>query len=87
MLLHSRKVQLMQELKSIDHAGRIEFIEWITEQVDARLSNKITFNDEAHFNLDDFGNRQNGRIWGLENLRVIVENQMHSQRVTVWCEF
>ncbi|EFN87925.1 hypothetical protein EAI_17175, partial [Harpegnathos saltator] len=30
---------------------------------------------------------QNCRIWGSENPRVIVEKQMHPQRVIVWCGF
>ncbi|CAK9827077.1 hypothetical protein ANTRET_LOCUS4812 [Anthophora retusa] len=39
-------------------------VEWIMEQqqVDADFSNKIIFNDEAHFHLDGFVNRQNCRI-------------------------
>ncbi|EFN79524.1 hypothetical protein EAI_06736, partial [Harpegnathos saltator] len=48
---------------------------------------KIIFSDEAHFHLDGLVNRQNCRIWGSENPRVIVEKQMHPQRVTVWCGF
>lgn len=87
--LHAYKVQLAQELKPTDHAQRREFVEWIMEQqqVDADFSNKIIFSDEAHFHLDGFVNRQNCRIWGSENPRVIVEKQMHPQRVTVWCGF
>ncbi|EFN79402.1 hypothetical protein EAI_09473, partial [Harpegnathos saltator] len=41
------------------------------------------FSDEADFHLDGLVNRQNCRIWGSENPRVIVEKQMHPQRVTV----
>lgn len=87
--LHAYKVQLTQELKPNDHAQRREFVEWIIEhqQVDPDFSKKIILSDEAHFHLDGFVNRQNCRIWGSENPRVIVEKQMHPQRVTVWCGF
>lgn len=44
------------------------------------ISNKIIFRDEAHFHLDGVVNRQNCRIWGAENSRVIVKKQMHPQR-------
>ena len=66
-----------------------EFVEWIIEhkQVDADFLNKVMFSDEAHFHLDSFVNRQNCRIWVSENPYVIVEKQMHPQRVTVWCGF
>jgi len=66
-------------LKPNDHAQRRE---WIIEhqQVDAACSRKIIFSDEAHFHLDGFVNRS-------DNPHVIVEKQMHSQRVTVWCGF
>ena len=55
--------------------------------MDADYSNKIIFSDAAHFHLDGFVNRQYCRGWCSENPRVIVEKQMHSQRVTVWCGF
>ena len=53
--------------------------------MDAGFSSKII--DEAHFHLDGFINRQNCRVWGSENPRVINEKQMHPQGVTVWCGF
>jgi hypothetical protein len=48
---------------------------------------KIIFSDEAHFHLNGYVNKQNCRIWGAENPRVIQERPMHPQRVTVWCGF
>lgn len=87
--LHAYKVQITQELKPRDHGQRREFVEWIIDRQnrDADFSNKIIFSDEAHFHLDGFVNRQNCRIWGSENPHVIVQKQMHPQRVTVWCGF
>lgn len=64
-------------------------MEWIInhQKVDPDFSSKIILSDEAHFHLDGFVNRQNCRVWGSENPRVISEKQMHSQRVTVCCGF
>ena len=55
--------------------------------MDADFSSKIILSNEAHFHIDGFINRQNCRVWGSENPRVISEKQMHPQRVTVWCRF
>jgi len=40
---------------------------------------------KAHFHLNGFVNKQNCRIWGSENPRIIHEKQMYPQRVTVRC--
>ena len=48
-------------------------------------------NFSVHFRL--FGqkvnkvNKQNCRIWGSENLNVIIEKPLKPQRMIVWCEF
>ena len=41
--------------------------------------------DEAHFRLNSPVNKQNCRIWGTQNPRIIVEQQMHPLRCTVRC--
>ena len=79
----------MQQLKPYDHAQRRESLKWIIEhqQVDADFSSKVKCSDVAHFHLGGFVNRQNFRIWDSDNPHVIVEKQMHPQRVTIWCGF
>ena len=56
------KVQLVQELKPIDHPMRFGFAEWacdrLTEDVDFGKK-KIIFSDEAHFDLGGYVNKQN----------------------------
>ena len=47
----------------------------------------MIFSDEAHFEIGGYVNKQNCRIWGEENPRVIFEKQLHPQKVTVWCGF
>jgi len=67
--LHLYKIQLAQELKPIDHRQRREFVEWLLLQqnADADFHSKIIFSDEAHFYLSGFVNKQNCRIWDLDN--------------------
>ncbi|GFT34052.1 tc3a_0 protein [Trichonephila clavipes] len=41
--------------------------------------------DEAHFWLNGYVNKQNCRIWGEANPQVYVETQLHPEKLTVWC--
>ena len=85
--LKAYKVQLTQELKPADHQQRRVFADWVLEmhENDPEFHRKIILTDEAHFHLGGYVNKQNCRIWGSENPRVIVEKPLHPQRVTVWC--
>lgn len=85
--MHAYKIHLTQQLLPTDHRQRREFVRWVMEQqeVDIDFPDKIIFSDEAHFHLDGFVNKQNCRIWGTENPRVIQEKHIHPKRVTVWC--
>ena len=56
-------------------------------QNDPDFHRKIIFSDEAHFHLGGHVNKQNCRIWGSENPRIIAEKPFHHQCVTVWCGF
>ena len=51
--LHLYKVQLTQQLKSVNHSQGRRYVEWALERqaVDGNFSNKIFFSDEAHFTL------------------------------------
>ncbi|GFW01879.1 hypothetical protein TNCV_3028501 [Trichonephila clavipes] len=42
-------------------------------------------NDEAHFWLNGYVNKQNCRIWSEANPQVYVETPLHPQKLTVWC--
>ena len=48
---------------------------------------KKIFSDEAPFDLDVYINKQNCRIWGVENPHAYIEKRTHPKRVTVWCGF
>ena len=83
------KVQLVHELKPIDHPMCFRFAKWACDRLieDADFGKKITFSDEAHFDLVRYVNKQNCRIWGTENLHAYIEKPTHSKRVTAWCGF
>ncbi|GFW38088.1 transposase [Trichonephila clavipes] len=42
-------------------------------------------NDEAHFWLNGYVNKQNCRIWREANPQVYVETPLHPEKLTVWC--
>ncbi|GFT57793.1 uncharacterized protein TNCV_4865441 [Trichonephila clavipes] len=46
---------------------------------------KIRMNDEAHFWLNGYVNKQNCRIWSEANPQVYVETPLHPEKLTVWC--
>ncbi|GFV31844.1 hypothetical protein TNCV_2087471 [Trichonephila clavipes] len=46
---------------------------------------KWTPNDEAHFWLNGYVNKQNCRIWSEANPQVYVETPLHPEKLTVWC--
>ncbi|GFS67723.1 hypothetical protein TNCV_4363921 [Trichonephila clavipes] len=41
--------------------------------------------DEAHFWLNGYVNKQNGRIWSEANPQVYVETPLYPEKLTVWC--
>ena len=83
------KVQLVHDLKPIDHPMRFRFAKWtcVRHTEDADFGKKIILSDEAHFDLGGNVNKQNYRIWGTENPHAYIEKPTHSKRVTLWCGF
>ncbi|GFU80592.1 hypothetical protein TNCV_534661 [Trichonephila clavipes] len=41
--------------------------------------------DEAHFWLNGYVNKQNGRIWSEANPQMYAETPLHPEKLTVWC--
>ena len=82
-------VQLVQELKPIDHP--CVFASLSGPVIDSEkiliLAKKITFSDEAHFDLGGYVNKQNYRIWATENPHAYIEKPTYPKRITVWCGF
>ena len=84
--LYPYKIQLVHELKPNDAQRRIQnsrsFQELCLENNE--FIHKLIMSDEVHFHLNGHVNQQNCRIWVTQNPRIIVDQQMHPLRCTVW---
>ncbi|GFX73654.1 hypothetical protein TNCV_1239521 [Trichonephila clavipes] len=70
-----------------DHQARRRFVEWAQNKIAVvpDFHKRILFNDEAHFWLNGYVNKQNCRIWSEANTQVYVETPLHPEKLTVWC--
>jgi hypothetical protein len=46
---------------------------------------RVCFSDEGTFHTSEEVNRHNVRMWGVENPRVVLENERDRPKVSVWC--
>jgi len=78
-----------REIKVNDYRQRCVFADWALKQleIDPNFTKKIIFSDETHFWMNGYVNKQNCRIWEDTNPREIHQNQLHPEKVTVWCGF
>ncbi|GFW00891.1 hypothetical protein TNCV_1761291 [Trichonephila clavipes] len=53
--------------------------------IDILTQIKYNLDDEAHFWLNGYINKQNCRIWSEANSQVYVETPLHPEKLTVWC--
>ena len=83
---HPYKVHVVQKLHEEDYANRIEFARDELDRIaeDPMHLKVLIFSDEANFHLDGGVNRHNHRYWAPLNPEWIVEESLHSERVTVW---
>ena len=80
------KLQLSQRLKRGDKAKRQRFCRWLMGQWGSpRFRQSLLFSDEANFYLNGLVNKQNCRVWGRENPHALVERDIQSPHLTVWC--
>ncbi|GFY17544.1 hypothetical protein TNCV_3518991 [Trichonephila clavipes] len=70
-----------------DHQSRRRFVDWAQNEIAVvpDFHKRILFSDEAHFWLNGYINKQNGRIWSEANPQVYVETPLHPEKLTVWC--
>lgn len=85
--LHPYKIQIVQKLYENDKFNRTNFAINFLHYLDHEnyILNNIWFSDEAHFYLTGYVNKQNQRIWSLENPRELHETSLFPQKITVWC--
>ncbi|GFV91050.1 hypothetical protein TNCV_1249321 [Trichonephila clavipes] len=62
----------------------ISSVRFAKEYVEAQVEKRME-NDEAHFWLNGYVNKQNCRIWSEANPQVYVETPLHPEKLTVWC--
>ncbi|GFU48386.1 hypothetical protein TNCV_3342771 [Trichonephila clavipes] len=69
-----------------DHQARRRFVEWVQNEIAVvtDFHKRILFNDEAHFWLNGYVNKQNCHIWSEANPQVYVETPLHPEKLTVW---
>ena len=48
---------------------------------------KVIFSDGAHFDLCEYVNKQNCRIWGTKNQHEYIQKPTHLNQLTVCCGF
>ncbi|GBN05193.1 hypothetical protein AVEN_143023-1 [Araneus ventricosus] len=79
------KIQTRQPLSVNAIDARYDFANAMLKFVDEDDIDvgNILFSDEAYFNLDDFVNKQNWRIWGTENPHVAAPSSLYSPKVMV----
>ncbi|GFV43444.1 hypothetical protein TNCV_5091 [Trichonephila clavipes] len=70
-----------------DHQARRRFVEWAQNEIAVvpDFHKRTLFNDEEHFWLNGYVNKQNCRIWSEANPQVYVETPLHPEKLTVWC--
>ena len=53
------KVQLVQQLKPLDHPSRLQYVDWAKDRLteDGQFYRKIIFSDETHFHLGGYVNK------------------------------
>lgn len=81
--------QTVHELKDADPARRLQFARrFLAEDLLNPASKyRILYTDEANFTLSGQVNTWNTRIWAAENPHTIIEEPLHSEKVTVWIGF
>ncbi|GFU79183.1 uncharacterized protein TNCV_2137061 [Trichonephila clavipes] len=86
--LEDEVIKSLQDCKKIESELNLLYYP-ITADIDTELEKLqlklIDLNDEAHFWLNGYVNKQNCRIWSEAYPQVYVETPLHPEKLTVWC--
>ncbi|GFW63906.1 transposable element Tc1 transposase [Trichonephila clavipes] len=94
--IHSRNIvvlnrdQLWEDILHVFYEIPNEYFENLVRSMPRRIRTVASkqggwANDEAHFWLNGYVNRQNCRIWSEANPQLYVETPLHPEKLTVWC--
>ncbi|GFW92281.1 hypothetical protein TNCV_3541671 [Trichonephila clavipes] len=74
-------------MRQNDRQARRRFVEWDQHEIAvvSDFHKRILFNDEAHFWLNGYVNKQNCCISSEANPQVYVETPLHPEKLPVWC--
>ncbi|GFW70469.1 hypothetical protein TNCV_4915891 [Trichonephila clavipes] len=77
------EVDLSKQINSeVDSDDVQELLYFYNQELTIEL--KEMHDDEAHFWLNGYVNKQNCRIWSEANPQVYVETPLHPEKLTVW---
>jgi hypothetical protein len=80
------KINIANAMQPSDPIQRLQFANVMLQKIntDTTFFDKVLWTDEAEFNLDVTGNKQNTRYWNIANLHFFIERRMRSLQVNVW---
>jgi hypothetical protein len=52
---------------------------------DGLFDPKLTFTDEANYNLSGYVNSQNNKYWSSENPYALIQLPLYAQQIGIWC--
>ncbi|GFX35296.1 transposon Tf2-6 polyprotein [Trichonephila clavipes] len=78
-------IPVYQPARRLSYAEKKSVNKHIEEWLEQGIVRPTSSDDEAHFWLNGYVNKQNCRIWSEANPQVYVETPLHPEKLTVWC--
>ncbi|KAJ4444404.1 hypothetical protein ANN_06196 [Periplaneta americana] len=84
---HPYKIHIVNHLRDTNKPARLAFCRGLSEvlNADPDILKKLIMSDGAHFHLSRFVNKQNFPYWSEGQPMQVLEQPLHSEKVTVWC--
>ncbi|KAI4465110.1 transposable element tc3 transposase-like protein [Holotrichia oblita] len=79
------KIQIGQRLTAADKRVRAKYCAHVLATDYASFLSILWFSDESHIHLNGYITKRATRFRGFERPDIIVEQPLHSDRVTIWC--
>jgi hypothetical protein len=80
------KISIVHAMHPSDPTQRLQFANVMLQRIstDPTFFDKVLWTDEAGFNLDGIGNKQNTKYWSVTNPNFIIERRIKSFQVNMW---